>query len=382
VDIRSDEYHQGMDIIYEKLLERNLRETSPFLSIYESYSSLLNLTDNLQNKCDAAERELENLRQQLHDGGNSAAVGSMKGTSSSVLNNNTAIQSAMKNETRLREKLESLQKQYNEKVEDELAATNLLQETQSLNSKNEKVIVNLTEELEREKNTNLRLIQQLKEAEANSSLLEDQNNKLKIAFRTLQDENDKLRKDNSIYEERLVREKGKVVDEMNQLTDIIERLKAEVELLRSKQKPNQQHDSSPLSWFASIGNSSPKRGTANHGADTGSSTTNQDDNTIGAGTADAGTVPTSLQQTIAVAVDGTCVRYDHSGSSNMVATASSDGTVKIWDTATGQQRGMFRGTPGYAISCCDLAGTLVVGGGNDRSCRVWDRRNDRMVRRQ
>ena len=372
-----------MDIIYEKLLERNLRETSPFISIYESYTSLLSLTDNLQNKCNTVERELENLRQQLHDGSNnSAAVGSMKGTSSSMLNNNTAIQSAMKNETRLREKLESLQEQYDEKVEDELASTNSLQDAQALNSKNETIIANLTEELDREKNTNVRMIQQLKDAEANSNLLEDQNSKLKIAFRTLQDENDKLRKDNSIYEERLVRDKGKVVNEMNELTDIIERLKAELVLLRSKQQPHQQHDSGPLSWFGGIGNSSPKRGTANHGAETGSSTKSQEENKIGAGTAvNVGTVPTSIQQTITAAVDGTCVRYDHSGSSNMVATASSDGTVKIWDTITGQQRGMFRGTPGYAILCCDLAGTLVVGGGNDRSCRVWDRRNDRMVRR-
>ena len=369
-----------MDIIYEKLLERNLRETSPFLSMYESYASLLNLTDNLQDKCASAERELEHLRQQLHDGGNNASIGLVKGTSSSVLNNNTAIQSAMKNETRLREKLESLQEQYDEKVEDELASTNSLQEAQILNTKNEKIIADLTEELDREKNTTVRLMQQLKDAEANSNLLEDQNSKLKIAFRTLQDENTKLRKDNLIYEERLVREKGKVVDEMNELTDIIERLKAEVELLRSKPKPNQQHDSSPLSWFGALGNNSPKRGVVNHSPDVGLSRESQDDDVTGGATADVSIVPTTVQHTIAAAVDGTCVRYDQSGSSNVVATASSDGTVKIWDTGTGQQRGMFRGTPGYAISCCDLAGTLVVGGGSDRSCRVWDRRNDRMVR--
>ena len=364
-----------MDIIYEKLLERNARETIPFLSIYESYTSLLNLTDNLQSKCSAAERELENLRQQLHDGESSPLTGSVKGTSSSALNSSTAIQSAMKNETRLREKLESLQEQYDEKWKSEISTTNLLQEAQALNSKNEKNIAELTEEIDVEKNTVVRLMQQVKDAEANSNLMDDQNYKLKVAFRALQDENDKLKKENLMYEERLMREKGKVVEEMNELTDIIERLKVEIGKLRSEQKSKLYQDSTSLSWFSSISGGSPKKIYENQDTDTESLTKNQDDVKIG-----ANIVPSTIQRTIvAHTIDGTCVRYDHSGSSNIVATASSDSTVKIWDTGTGQQRGMFRGTPGYAMTCCDLVGTLVVAGGNDRSCRVWDRRNERMV---
>jgi Autophagy protein 16 (ATG16)/WD domain, G-beta repeat len=368
-----------MEIIYEQLLERNVRETIPFLSIYESYTSLLNLTDNLQTKCSAAERELQILRQQLYDGGTSPSTGSVKGTSSAVLNNNTAIQSAMKNETRLREKLETLQEQYTEMAKNEQSTTALLQEAQALNSKNEKMIADLSDAFEGEKNTAERLRQQVKDAEANSNLMDDQNYKLKVAFRTLQDENDKLKKDNLIYEERLVREKGKVVDEMNELTEIIERLKAEVEKLRSQQR-SKQHDSTSSSWFGSLGSVSSPKIIENLDADIGSPKARQDDDKTGADIVTVETVPTTIHQTIAAhTIDGTYVRYDHSAYSNMVATASSDGTVKVWDMSTGQRRGTFRCSPGYAITCCDLARTFVVGGGNDRSCRVWDLRNERMV---
>ena len=371
-----------MDIIFEKLQERNSRETIPFLPIYESYTCLLNLTDNLQNKCTAAERELENLRQQLQDAGSSANTGSAKGTSSTALNNSTAIQSAMKNEARLREKLESLEEQYDEKLKEVASTKSLLREAQTLNLTHEKNIAELTQELGLEKNANAHLRQQVNDAEANSNLMDDQNYKLKVAFRALQEENDKLKKQNSVYEERLVGEKGKVVDEMNELTDIIERLKAEIESLRKQPKANQQHDSSPLSWFGGLGSNSPKQTIENHGATSGSLVKSQDDIKIGTDIADVSTTPSSIHKTIAAhGVDGTCIRYDHhSGSSKMVVTASSESTVKVWDAATGQQRGIFRGTPGYAMTCCDISGTLVVGGGNDRSCRVWDRRNERMVR--
>ena len=185
-----------------------------------------------------------------------------------------------------------------------------------------------------------------------------------------------FRSENTVYEERLKREKGKMVDEMNEMTDIIERLKAEVEKLRSQQT-SRQHDSQ--SWFGGLGNGSPKKSIENvvHAE---SPKKNQGDVKLGADFVEVSTVPSLLQQTIvAHAMDGTFVRFDHSGSSSMVATASSDSTVKVWDIITGQLRGTFRGTPGYAITCCDLVGTLVVGGGSDRSCRVWDRRNERMV---
>jgi WD40 repeat protein len=369
-----------MDVIYQLLRQRNDCETTPFLSIYESYTSLLNLTDSLQAKLSVVECEVETLRQQLQDVGSSN--GSKGGLSSS--SSSAVVKSAMKNESRLRDKLELLQEEVNVKLKGELKTANMLQEVQSLNSKNEKLIEKLTEQLELEKQSTNRLRQELTEVGSSAKLAEEQNDKLKATVRSLQDENDALKQENLIFEGRLVAEKGKAVDQMNELTDMAERLKTEVDTLRSVaklekniKKNNEATKSS--SWF---GGGSNKNDTACSRCESGSPTKDQTDcvETRKFGSSDVAIVPSTIKQTItAHTMEGTCVRYDHSGP-NLVATSSSDSSVKVWDTVSGQQQGMFRGSTGHTIICCDIVGTLVVGGGSDKTCRVWNVRTERMVR--
>jgi Autophagy protein 16 (ATG16)/WD domain, G-beta repeat len=361
-----------MDLIYQQLLERNERETRPFVSICDSYTSLLSLTDTLQSKCAAAETEVENLRRQIQDG---------KGGSSSTLTT-SAMKSAMKNETRLRDKLELLQEEFNVTVKKERETASLLQEAQSLNSKNEKTIQTLTNELEDQKKTANRLQQQLVEMESSSKLADEQNDKLKEAIRSLQAENDELRKENLIFEGRLLAEKGKAVDEMNELTDLVERLKTEVDMLRSLSvvEKNIQERKDALkssSWFGGKGSTPSKKA---HDILAASSQDSEDSvETRKFGTLDVVIVPTKIKQTItAHTMDGTCVRYDPTGP-NLIATASSDSTVKVWDTVSGQLRGTFRGSTGHSIICCDIASPLLVGAGSDKTCRVWNLTNERMV---
>jgi WD40 repeat protein len=62
-----------------------------------------------------------------------------------------------------------------------------------------------------------------------------------------------------------------------------------------------------------------------------------------------------------------------------VATASSDSTVKVWDASSGMLRSTLRGGSGHTIISCDISGGLVVGGGSDKTCRVWNLRTERMV---
>jgi WD40 repeat protein len=376
-----------MDVIYEQLRERNSRETTPFVSIYEAYTSLLNLTDVLQHKYSVSEKELERFRQQLHDTDGSrtgnGTSGPVKGTSTSVSNtsSNMAIQSAMKNETRLREQVEALQEQYNRKVDEESTTISTLKESQTLNTKNEANITDLKDQLEQMKNVTEHLRQQVTDAESNSILIDEQNFKLKVAFRSLQEENDKLKQENSILEGRLVAEKGKVVDEMNELTDMIDQLKVEVELLRAERKQNNQQETKLEP------SSSPSRLLVGSIVESGTPASGPiDGTTTEARPFDAAmNVPTTIHKTISAHImEGTCVRFDQSGVSGMknVVTASTDGTIKVWggtETADQQPRYLFRGTPGYSMLSCDIAGTLIVGGGNDKSCRVWDLRNERMV---
>jgi WD40 repeat protein len=360
-----------MDLIYQQLLERNERETKPFVSIYDSYTSLLSLTDTLQAKCAAAEIEVENLRRHIQDG---------KGGSSSSTLNTSAMKSAMKNETKLRNKLELLQEEFNATVKKERETAVSLHEAQILNSKNEKTIITLTDQLGDERKMVNRLQQQFIETGSSSKLAEEQNDKLKEAIRSLQRENDDLKKENLIFEGRLLGEKGKAVDEMNELSDMVERLKAQVDMLRSlnevEKKIQESKDAAKVSWFGSKGTKSTKLLDIS-----GASSKDSEDSveTRKFGTLDMVIVPSKIKQTItAHMMDGTCVRYDHTGP-NLIATASSDSTVKVWDTVSGQLRGTFRGSTGHSIICCDVASPLVVGGGSDKTCRVWNLTNERMV---
>ena len=62
-----------------------------------------------------------------------------------------------------------------------------------------------------------------------------------------------------------------------------------------------------------------------------------------------------------------------------MATGGADSTVKVWDTATGTQSATLQGGGSNAILSCDISSGVVVGGGSDKTCRVWNLRTKRMV---
>jgi WD40 repeat protein/serine/threonine protein kinase len=63
-----------------------------------------------------------------------------------------------------------------------------------------------------------------------------------------------------------------------------------------------------------------------------------------------------------------------------ILTVGSDGTSRLWDTATGRPRGSFRGD-GHVLVDAVLApdGSMVVAGGSDGFLRFWDTSNGRLL---
>jgi WD40 repeat protein len=53
--------------------------------------------------------------------------------------------------------------------------------------------------------------------------------------------------------------------------------------------------------------------------------------------------------------------------------------VQVFDTNTGALRASLRAGSSNAILSCDISNGVVVGGGSDKTCRVWNYRTQRMV---
>lgn len=356
--------------IYQQLQERNARETLPFVAVHEANATLLSQVDVLQNKCDDYEREVSVLQQQIDDNvGDSHNGNGGKG--------NAAATAALKNEARFRDKLEKLQEEMNSKLkehaEDQASALKTakeLSEMKDLNLVQESTISNLNKESDRKEKSIGHLTEQLTDAKSRTKLAEQQYVGLKETIRSLQKENDQLKKENRNIETRLVEDKGKMVDEMNVLTEMVDSLKREVDMLRSLKGQEEKRKSA--GWF---GMSSPaSKGSEAKTPEKGKASERKF-GMFGV------IVPSGQKQNIqAHMAEATSVRYDSMGS-DLVVTGGADSMVKVWDTSTGGLKATLRGPNGHIILGVDICGNLAVGASSDKTCRVWNVKTERMVSR-
>jgi chromosome segregation ATPase len=241
-----------MDVLYLKVLERNARETKPFVLIHEAHATLLNQFDVLKSRCDLLEREVVTQQQQLEELGPShSGISSKASTSSSA---------ALKNETRLRDKLEKIQEELNAKLQvqadeqvEALRIRKELAEIKDLYLTQTVSYSKLEEELERKDKAIDHMTMELNDAKCRTKLAEQQYMGLKDTIRVLQEENDQVKKEHRDLETRFVTEKTRLSDEMNSLTDIVESLKKELDMLRTLKV----HEEKRKSWFGYSAASSP-----------------------------------------------------------------------------------------------------------------------------
>ena len=236
-----------MEVLYQLVQERNARETTPFIAIHEANATLLNQIDALQLKCDDLERELVVQQEKLESAGVDSGSNNIGGRSGN------AQSAALKNEVRLREKLEKLQEELNEKMKHQASenASTLemakdLSKMKDINKSHEATIKNLEEQEKRKQRAMDHLSNELEDAKSRTKLAEQQYIGLKDTIRVLQEENDLIKKENRQLETRFVSEKEKMSSEMNKLTEMVERLKREADMLRTLKSQEEKRKSG---WF-------------------------------------------------------------------------------------------------------------------------------------
>lgn len=235
------------------------------------------------------------------------------------------------------------------------------------NAIHEDTISSLREEVSQSKTLIRNLTQELDQAKNRTRLAEIQFDGLKTTIDTLQEQNDEFRKSNDSLVGRLVTEKEKSIEQMNEMTELVDKLKKEVDMLRGLLEQEEKRKF----WKDDGRLSSPK----NHDDDDTELKNHRRFGVTGI------IIPSSPKVIIrAHPSQGTCLRYDSSGS-DLLCTASEDSTVKLWETGHGTLKATFKGGgTGNTILGLDISGGVVAGGGTDKMCRVWNTRTERMVR--
>lgn len=351
-----------MEDIYSLIQERNARETLPFLSVHSSNSYLRNHVDSLQARCESLERQY--LEQQQLVATQAQAI---------KLNANST---PAKTEARLRQDIARLEV---EKLQHEMksaaAAIQASKETSSLKEEKaaaENTISNLRMEATRNNEIISHLHSELENSKSLTRLVEKQFDGLKDAVRALQDENDDTKRLNRRLLDETVTEKEKMAEQFNNMNETIETLQKETNMLRSYVKMGNSFSSK--SWFGLARKNAPAAVSAEISSDDAYSKSTRQWGAIGA------VMPSQPIFTIkAHRDDASCLRYDGTNL-NRIATASSDASVKVFDTSTGQLEATFSaGGSSQPLLGIDLAGDIVCGCGADKTCRVWSQKTKRMI---
>lgn len=382
-----------MEDVYNLIQQRNAYETTPFLPIHASNIALSNLADTLQARCESLEKQYYLEQQQLLVEANQISETQDDGEQQSNNNNDNGSSSSSGN-ARLRGEVAQLHKALREKIKRELITTNnntegntTLQTTKEIaqlkeiNSTQSSEISNLKIQLSRSTDINTHLQSELDNANTLTRLSEKQFVGLKDAIRELQVENDEKTKLNERLIEEAVHEKEKCAEQLNSMNDMVEKLQKEIEMLKLYNK-NSGGGGGGKGWLG-LGREMIKGGVGTASATAaaaGGETNNNNNETVRKWGAFGAILPSKPLYTIkAHREDASCVTYDGTNL-NLVATASSDATIRVWDTSNGQLQSTFSAGGGsLPMTGVDISGGIVTACGADKTCRVWQYNTRRLI---
>ncbi|KAL3792073.1 hypothetical protein ACHAW5_008243 [Stephanodiscus triporus] len=352
-----------MDDLYNLIQQRNSRETLPFLSIHSSNAYLRNHVDSLQARYEWLERQyLE--QQQIVAEQQQAIELSINGAPTKV-------------EARLREQIAKLQGDLRERIQNEvkytadaIEASNELSKSREENSAQDATISNLRTELARCNEIIVHLQSELENSKSLASLADKQIDGLKDAIRSLQEENEEVTKLNKRLVDETVSDKERMADQLNNMNTTIECQQKEVNMLRSYAKMGKGQIGGLFRGL--LGDKNLSASNTDNSKDPGENPKRQWGETCAV-------LPSQPLYTIkAHRDDASCVRYD-GANLNRVATASSDATVRVFDTSNGQLEATFSAGGRLPLIGVDIGGDIVCGCGADKTCRVWQQQTKRMI---
>ena len=364
-----------MEDVYNLIQQRNSYETLPFLPIHASNFSLANLADALQARCESLEKQYYLEQQQLLVEAHQIEEAAQDhGGNNNTINNIYNESSTASGNTRLRVEVAQLHWGLQEKIKRELYSTAAMEARKELDllteekSAQESVISSLKMELDRSNEITTHLQSELENAKSLTRLSEKQFDGLKDAIRQLQEENEEKTKLNERLVENVVAEKEKMAEQFNGMNDMVEKLQKEINMLRSYKKKSDK------GWFQRLPNNKENTSTAAaEGLPNDATTQARKWGAFGA------VLPSKPLYTIkAHREDASCVVYDGTNL-NLVATSSSDATVRVWDTSNGQLQATFSGGGSLPMTGVDMAGGLVTCCGADKTCRVWQYKTKRLI---
>ncbi|CAM9264942.1 unnamed protein product [Ascophyllum nodosum] len=188
---------------------------------------------------------------------------------------------------------------------------------------------------------------------------------------------EQARKERDDFVSRLLRDKERMLEEMNKMNDETEALRGDKRALTAKLRHTEAGGATRLSRTFSGGDSERPRGAA---PDWLAPHRPQEDETGGGGGGGGSGdtfpgVPRRCFQAIEAHSSGIKINdvvFERSGVS--LVTAGDDSYVKVWDPASGRQRAALKGAAHKGFSAmvtADISGDLVCGGASDGSCTVW-----------
>ena len=384
-----------MEDVYNLIQQRNAYETTPFLPIHASNIALSNLADTLQARCESLEKQYYLEQQQLLVEANQISETQDDGEQQYINNNNNdSSSSSSSGNTRLRGEVAQLHKALREKIKRELTTntttnegnttlqtTKEIAQLKEINSTQSSEISNLKIQLSRSTDINTHLQSELDNANTLTRLSEKQFVGLKDAIRELQVENDEKTKLNERLIEEAVHEKEKCAEQLNSMDDMVEKLQKEIEMLKLYNK-NSGGGGGGKGWLG-LGREMIKGGVGTASATAaaaGGETNNNNNETVRKWGAFGAILPSKPLYTIkAHREDASCVTYDGTNL-NLVATASSDATIRVWDTSNGQLQSTFSAGGGsLPMTGVDISGGIVTACGADKTCRVWQYNTRRLI---